>query len=217
MNKTADTNMGGNPLTVALPLYRVGRTSAAKMADASAFESKKTLTLRKAPFSRLCTHIIINVEKNGLRMGSNVRETLLEASEAHLKSICKKAQRLCEHSKRKEVDASDLEFAWHLDNPDTLEDEYTKHKKSPQIAKAVMKRLFKEAGMERISSSCFAKAQQILEKYLLDVLENCNAIVQSRRTQSSKDVKSPTISAADVSFALNQMNEKLYGVTSAKR
>ncbi len=210
--------MGGNPLTVALPLYRSGRVSAAKMADASAFETKKTLTLRKAPFSRLCTHIITeHVEKHGLRMGGNVRETLLEASEAHLKLICKKAQRLCEHSKRKEVDASDLELAWHMDNPETLEDEYTKHKKSPQIAKAVMKRLFKEAGMERISNSCYEKAQTILEKFLLDVLENCNALVQSRRTQSTKDVKSPTISAGDVAFALNQMNEKIYGVTSAKR
>lgn len=206
--------MGGS----SLPLYKTVRSTQAKMADASAFTDIKNITLRKAPFSNLCNHIVKDkIEKHGLRFGCNVRETLLEASEAHLKAICVKANRLCEHSKRKAVDASDLDLAWNIDTPVTVEDTYVRSKKTPTIAKAVMRRLFIESGMKRVRSDCYPKAQEILDAFLLEVLESCNALVQSRRTKTSKDVKSPTVTAADVSFALNSINAKVYGVASAKR
>lgn len=206
--------MGGS----SLPLYKTVRSTQAKLADASAFVDKKTITLRKAPFSALCEHIIkTSIEKKGLRLAANVRETLLEASEAHLKSICIKANRICEHSKRKAVDASDLDLAWNIDTPITVEEEYKREKKSPMIAKAVMRRLFIQSGIKRVRSDCYPKAQQILDAYLLEILESCNALVQSRRTKGTKDVKSPTVTAADVAFALNSINTKLYGVATAKR
>jgi hypothetical protein len=49
------------------------------------------------------------------------------------------------------------------------------------------------------------------------VLDNANTLVQSGRTQSIKDVRSPTVKESDVAYALNSVNSKLYGISSASR
>ncbi len=203
--------MGGAPL----PIRSAARPAAAPV-DLKPFAEKTHMQLQKTPFASLCRHIVEeHIVKTGLRFQAESLLTLQESAEAHLIALLTKANKICVAAKRETCTGADLSLAYELQSGCKVPAKTDR--KSPRTPRANLQRLFKQAGISRSAADLYHVAFQILHAYVLAVLESANAVVQSRRTGTVKQVKRPTVSPSDIAFALQSTHVRFFGISKAQR
>lgn len=207
--------MGG----FALPARTIVRSTKPVTLDMTDCEKKTHLCLQKTPFANLCRDIVqVYIVKTGLRFRAQSLLSLQEAAEAHMITFLAQANKVVLHSRRVTVGAADLRLVHSMESSvDFEEDKDKRERKLTKTPKANLKRLFDAAKIERASADLYTESAKCLNTFLLAVLSNINSIVQSRRTSSVCKTVSPTVTLSDVSYALQTVNSKVYGLAAAKR
>jgi histone H3/H4 len=207
--------MGGRSLLLSQPERRETTE-----VDIKPHMEKKCFIFQPTPFAALCRHIAEHCLKTSLQFQKQALIAMQISTEDYLYKCLCRAQSVVEHAGRKTVKESDLKFACRIDGGIEMIDkrmaECVASKHSPPVmAKTRQYAMIKKACISSTDPSLYFGITDLLNNYLLMVLESCNLVVQSRQAKKSK-VESPKVTVADVDFALNNTKNVMYGLASRK-
>lgn len=186
---------------------------------------KKTshLVFQPTPFAALCRHIVEHCLHSSLQFQKQALIAIQISAEEHLYKYLCKAQSVVAHSGRANVKEVDLLFAVRLDVPIEMIDKRmadceTSKNPPPEMAKTRIHKMIKKSGVRNTDPTLYDGVTDLLNNYLLMVLESCNLVVQSRqpKKKTEKTAVSPKVTVADVNFALNSTKNTMYGLAQKR-